>query len=409
MTSNNCNQKISNLLVLFFISWLSGNLSAATITWNGGVGIWDSASNWDIGQIPTIADDVIINSGQIKVESLGHANTIRLNQGRLIIKSTLLVEGQDADLIKIGEGASLSNSGFLVVIGSSSLFSGSALIDNEGTLENYADGYIYAKGSDYIAIAHDSDANFANYGEIEMHDVHAGIDAYNSIYNYGSISIDASSFAVLFTEGQLYIGSSGRLSSNHVMAFDGGSSVNNSGEIIIRTDLSTEAAIILDGRMDVQESASIEIEGNFDVGIQVGGLHGEAYIHGDVNINLENFYNQSITNAGTIVNYASGNVSCTSYYGVISNGSQCINYGTWTFTYEVETPYSSVIIEGDFLNLKSGKLYIEKRLELDEDSSIENDGHMFVSSPYTQPFIGGEIVNRGVLNDLNGHLTSVTN
>ena len=41
--------------------------SAATLTYTGANGgDWDTASNWDGGAVPTIADDVVINAKWVK-------------------------------------------------------------------------------------------------------------------------------------------------------------------------------------------------------------------------------------------------------------------------------------------------------------------------------------------------------
>ena len=42
-----------NLIILLLVLGFSGNLSGATITWIGGDGNWGTASNWDLGQVPT--------------------------------------------------------------------------------------------------------------------------------------------------------------------------------------------------------------------------------------------------------------------------------------------------------------------------------------------------------------------
>ena len=59
---------MKKLTFLFTLSFLTSFCFAQTI-WTGGTGDWNVAANWSTGAVPTFADDVEINSGDVKIPS----------------------------------------------------------------------------------------------------------------------------------------------------------------------------------------------------------------------------------------------------------------------------------------------------------------------------------------------------
>src|SRR5689334_12898480 len=51
------------LVTFSTLSWVQ--TFAATITIKNGVRSWTTASDWDLGRVPTATDDVVINGGKV--------------------------------------------------------------------------------------------------------------------------------------------------------------------------------------------------------------------------------------------------------------------------------------------------------------------------------------------------------
>src|ERR1035438_4172396 len=83
--------------VLFF----SNTISAATVSWVGGSGDWNTATNWSTGALPGTNDDVVISplatvtvthsSGTHAVKSLTSQKAFQLTGGSLMVSNTVQV------------------------------------------------------------------------------------------------------------------------------------------------------------------------------------------------------------------------------------------------------------------------------------------------------------------------------
>ena len=76
---------------------------AQTVTWNGGRGDWDVASNWSTGTVPTLSNDVEILSGQVRINTGVNAEALSLfmdNNSTMLIESTgdLLISGTTGNM-----------------------------------------------------------------------------------------------------------------------------------------------------------------------------------------------------------------------------------------------------------------------------------------------------------------------
>ena len=68
--------------------------NAATLTYTGANGgSWDTASNWDGGAVPTIADDVIINTKWVKSAGSISAKSITVTGTATTLNAGLVVGG----------------------------------------------------------------------------------------------------------------------------------------------------------------------------------------------------------------------------------------------------------------------------------------------------------------------------
>ena len=87
---------------------------SAQTTWIGGTGDWHEPSNWDTGQIPSSYDVVIIEQGEVHIQSGNSAFALFLKSS-----ANLLMVESNAELIveKGYKGLGLHNLGILNVEG----------------------------------------------------------------------------------------------------------------------------------------------------------------------------------------------------------------------------------------------------------------------------------------------------
>src|ERR1035441_1482823 len=77
-------------------------LEAATVTWVGGSGDWNTTSNWNTGSLPGTNDDVVIGSGPAItvthsanshiVRSIQSQQLFRLSGGSLAVANTIQIK-----------------------------------------------------------------------------------------------------------------------------------------------------------------------------------------------------------------------------------------------------------------------------------------------------------------------------
>jgi hypothetical protein len=111
MTSNrsrSCHYTYAPVFALLFALVFAPRASAQTSVWNGGTGVWTTASNWT-GGVPTTSSAVLIDDGNASssVVSLSLSSSMPLDIGSLTLDS--------------GDTLDLANSGLFVVLGSSSI------------------------------------------------------------------------------------------------------------------------------------------------------------------------------------------------------------------------------------------------------------------------------------------------
>jgi RHS repeat-associated protein len=92
---------LSKLLTLALLGLTSLPLQAATVSWVGGSGDWNTAANWSTGALPSTNDDVVIDrpgeitvthsSGTHTVKSLLSQEAFQLSGGSLTVSNTVQV------------------------------------------------------------------------------------------------------------------------------------------------------------------------------------------------------------------------------------------------------------------------------------------------------------------------------
>ena len=107
----------------------------ATVTWLGGNGAWDEASNWDTHSVPSGADDVVIPKSSNNMLSVVSCNGASVHSLTLSDNSTLNLAGT-LTLAKGGTiGGVINNSGTIVHQGGERLYFNVAVLNNYGVFE----------------------------------------------------------------------------------------------------------------------------------------------------------------------------------------------------------------------------------------------------------------------------------
>lgn len=397
------------LISLLFISMFH-SIHAATITWLGGDGEWEVASNWDSGTEPDNDDIVIIPSGNVTIESYGTASNILIQNGSLNVQGSLVVGinqvGPNGDIkaIEVMSGASLSNQGLIVVYENSNIGNG-YLIFNDGNLINEVNGHIYLSGTSHSGIHNYINASITNHGYIEMENVKSGVYCIPNMYNYGAMDIECTNTSVA-VRSLFYNGTLASLTTNNLISVDQSGTVSNYGEINIDINANTGSAINSDGIWTNQVSSNLEILGNFSTGIYTFGTFRNK---GNILIENNELYVSAIIMDGLFVNHQKGTINTQTSYGIASAGS-CLNYGVWNMTSPaIGGVRSAYINSGSFNNRPKGKLLMDDLLQLSSGTTFNNQGHMFMTDINNQNGINGTFNNTGSLNDLHGNLPVINN
>lgn len=111
-----------HITLLGLLLLVQTSLSALTCTWEGNTNAdWHTASNWDTGQVPTSADDVIIVDGgtNIAANSVGACRNLEVGG---FFSSLLLLSGASlkifGDLTYNGGSITSSNNSYIMFVGS---------------------------------------------------------------------------------------------------------------------------------------------------------------------------------------------------------------------------------------------------------------------------------------------------
>ena len=326
-------------------------MSQVKYTWNGGTGIWQTASNWNPNGIPGAADTVVFNSGTLTNDSLVFVASLFQNGGTIngtgeinIIDSLSFTYG-----IHSGTGAtkllggcngvisssqskqlsrSLINEGFLTWIEANVQFSSGAVFTNNGTFDANSESstFGFASGGSIInngSIIRSTAAGTAtisvpisNQGIIN---VKSGILQSNqSVTGNGSFIIDPGTFYVLS-------GGTHTLGGNTISG--GGTFELKTGQIL---NVITGNVTVLAGTTFLQSSGTITgdgdlvIEGYFDFtnGIQTGNgatkiSNGGTCLAGGT---LSKQFSRNLLNEGTIT-WNSGNITFGGSKTFTNNGT----------------------------------------------------------------------------------------
>ena len=148
----------------FFLLYFT--LNATTVTWNGGVGLWDDPTKWSGGSVPVLNDSVIIgNNGYVIF-----ANGANANIRHITIEDTLIIRKNASLGISNSLGVGLNNYGYLTNKGTINIFNtDDNPIINYAKLINYKDGRITVSAC-FGGIENMLGANIKNSGTIFIDD-----------------------------------------------------------------------------------------------------------------------------------------------------------------------------------------------------------------------------------------------
>lgn len=391
---------------------LISNSYSSTVTWTGGSGDWENASNWDTGNLPTYDDSVIIPSGIVKIYNYATARNIHIQGGVLKVFGDLILQvdqalpGGHLNALRIDAGTSFYNTGVVVMLEYAYVPGLGKLIHNYGDFENDTKGYIYLNGQSYTGIHNQSAASFINRGQLEMQNMQSGIYSLSPCNNYGSIDIESTSHS-LYIRDDFYASSSSTIGVNNIINVTSTGNMNNYGDIDVDSNGSPTYGIQMSGIWNSQSNSSVTVSGNYGTGISCSS--GSTFRNrGLLTVESEQLYTTALSIAGFFVNHQSGTITTQSSYGVGVSGSG-LNYGTWHMTSPNIGGVRSINNSGSFNNRPKGKLYMDHIIKVNPGSTFNNQGHMFSSYIYNQTAINGTFNNTGCLNDLHGKLPAINN
>ena len=141
---------IACILLLATLVLPSGQAKAATCTWQGGNGDWATPTNWSCGRVPTIEDDVIIDSVGVGPQLI-YPSTILAGGNSISIgsDSILTVNGGDYG-ITITTNSNFTNEGEIIITDNVEYGGGlsinSPAFSNSGTVTLNSGGLVLQKG-----------------------------------------------------------------------------------------------------------------------------------------------------------------------------------------------------------------------------------------------------------------------
>lgn len=141
---------IACILLLAALVMPPGQAKAATCTWQGGIGDWATPTNWSCGRVPTIEDDVVIDSVGMGPQLI-YPSTILAGGNSISIgsDSILTVNGGDYG-ITITTNSNFTNEGEIIITDNVEYGGGlsinSPAFSNSGTVTLNSGGLVLQKG-----------------------------------------------------------------------------------------------------------------------------------------------------------------------------------------------------------------------------------------------------------------------
>jgi hypothetical protein len=323
---------VKHILFLMALFLMSSTVFGANITWTGTTSTdWAIPSNWDLGHVPTAADDevIIINtpnqpiiSGSVPAVNLMYMNanaTLNINSGGTlnvnasVVPSCITMQGGGASIINNGILNTGSVSGFGITIIASST------ITNYGTITT---------NNAFGIVAQSAPLSFTNASTGIVNGSFRTIGASAStITNDGIVNYNGLSYAINFSNGPTFI-------NNGTFNITSGSGISNpAGCTITNTNC---AKIIMTG-------------GNYD---NEGTTNNAGFIQ----------CNGTISNTGTFTN--NGLVKASNVSGVSNNNLMITNACPYfekiaTTTYTISGIYTdaAATISAGVYNTITNKLF----------------------------------------------------
>jgi hypothetical protein len=263
---------MKKLILTFTAIFYSIIIFAATITWNGTNGNWNTAANWSTGTVPTANDDVVISAGtaNIWVGTLANAKSVDIssngnlnirvgasltiigsikgfafrNNNKAIISGLLtLTDNNDipsfglqnydtldirltGEVIVDGYHYSFDNWGYTINQGEMTLLNPSSTGIQQylaGILNNDQSGVISIECA-RTGIYNRSNSSFTNHGELSI--ISCSNNSANPVGIYSKASFTNS------VTGSIYLSKSGEFENYGVSQYETGT-FTNSGEMVI--------------------------------------------------------------------------------------------------------------------------------------------------------------------------------
>ncbi len=329
-------------------TFTTGGTPATTTTgdiWTGCTSTdWATAGNWFDGSVPTAGDDVTIpdvtNDPVIGGGTAAVAKSVSVNAS-----ASLTINDMGSLTINGSTGAGLANSGTVsnagsIVIGSTTPALGGFGLTNSGTFTNLATGSITINRSSDQQLRNLTSGTFTNSGQISIGDLAgANFGIYNEgtfVHNGGNISIPrANNSGILNDGGGCMFTSSAPISILTVLSAGPGRGIYNRATFTNNTgsDISIDRCIqgIFNEAGSFTNTAKITFGATTSV---TTAIQNNATFNNSSCAALLNAVSNSriitsagtFTNAGFIIENASGNSNITTNTGVIQN----LNGGTFT-------------------------------------------------------------------------------
>jgi len=181
------------LQLLIFILFSHTSFAGVTVTWNGGNGLWNTASNWDTGTVPGPGDHVVIPSGSLVKTNFTMTHTIQSLE--LDDACTLNIRWNSTLEIKdITLGYPLINWGTINVYGTLDMYdcnSGDSAM-NYNDIVVHPSGHLHTWNINNVCLYNGPNGKFYNHGEVDLKSGYLGLENDGEFMNYGTMKISES-------------------------------------------------------------------------------------------------------------------------------------------------------------------------------------------------------------------------